>query len=35
MRLVEVTEGEFVSGRLNKEIWELRQEDWARLDVCT
>ncbi|WP_447650268.1 GNAT family N-acetyltransferase [Pseudomonas abietaniphila] len=35
MRLVEVTEGEFVSGRLNKEIWELRQEDWARREVCT
>ncbi|WP_263139911.1 GNAT family N-acetyltransferase [Pseudomonas sp. RIT-PI-AD] len=28
MRLIEVTEGNFVSGSLAKEIWELRREDW-------
>lgn len=30
MRLVEVTIGDFVSGPLGKEIWELRREDWLK-----
>lgn len=29
MRLIEVSEGNFVSGRFAKELWELRREDWA------
>lgn len=30
MRLIEVSEGDFVSGRFAKELWELRREDWSR-----
>ena len=28
MRLINVGEGDFVSGRLGKQTWELRREDW-------
>ena len=30
MRLIEVTEGHFVSGALGKEVWELSREQWLQ-----
>jgi len=28
MRVVEVTESEYVSGRLSTEVWEITAEEW-------
>ena len=32
MRLVRVEKGQYVSGELDTELWEITREEWQRLD---